>query len=144
MRKPGKKTISVLLVCSCILSGVILASAPVYMVHKINTNEELDTLLKLQFEDSEIAPAQIRTFTINVDSNFTRKVYRIKVPPSFSKTTFHHELNKKLYSYGFETPARVFFPNKDMNIYVVYEGSVIRTLRLISEIPSLPETSETN
>ena len=135
--KSGKKILTILLLIACILSGIILAATPPFKPNNISTNEELDSLIKLAFQEYGVPSDQIRTYPVEFDSTFSRKVYRIRVRPSFSKTSFHLALHQKFYPYGFDTPARVTFPEKDMNIYFTYRGTVLRTVRLISD-SSLP------
>lgn len=131
--KSPKKIISALLLIACILSGIILAYSPSYVSNNITTEAELDSLIQLSFEDAKLQSNQVRIFTVEMDSNFSRKVYRIQVPSSFSKTSFHLELHKRFYSIGLETPSRVVFPERDMNIYITNEGTVFRTLRFITD-----------
>ncbi|MDZ7657884.1 hypothetical protein [Fodinibius sp.] len=48
----------------------------------------------------------------------------------FSKTQFHAELNNALYPFGIQTPARVTFPQKNVDIQLSYKETVIRTISL--------------
>lgn len=134
-----KKIITSLLLIACILSGLVFSFTPAYIPSKISTETELDSLIKLSFEDASLLSDQIRTNSIKTDSSFSRKVFRIKVPPTFSKTSFHLELHKKFYSLGITTPARVVFPEENMNIYMVNDGTIFRTIQLITDNSLLTE-----
>ena len=59
-----------------------------------------------------------------------RSVYEIKVPPFFSKTSFHLALNHQLQIYNIESPAKVLFPEENMHIHLIYNGTIFRTIRL--------------
>lgn len=122
-----------MLLIACILSGIILASTPAYRAAHISTYAELDSLILDSFTKSSLSSEQFRTYTIDLDSSLTRKVYRVNVAPSFSKTTFHVHLHQRFYDYGIQTPARIIFPERDMNIYMSYEGTILRTIRLITD-----------
>lgn len=131
--KNGKKIVTALLAFACIISGIILASTPAPTFHRLENFGQLDSLLQHQFQESRILSPQVRTITISVDSNLTRKEFLIKVPSRFSKTLFHIHLDKKLTPYGLDTPARVHFPSRDMDIYLYYENTILRTLRLTTD-----------
>ncbi|MEX0721130.1 MAG: hypothetical protein WD059_10710 [Balneolaceae bacterium] len=132
-RKNGKKIITILLTLSCIISGIILAATPSPAIHKIQTVKELDSLITTHILNSQVNPQQVRVRDITVDSTFTRRMYRIRVPSRFSKTLFHLELHKNFRQYKMEVPAKVSFPERDMDIYLYNEGTVLRTIRLITD-----------
>ncbi len=131
--KSGKKIITALLLFACILSGIILAYTPPFVPNKISTGSELDSIIQLTFNEAGLERNQIRTYTVEIDTSFTRKVYRVRVPSSFSKTSFHVELHQRLYPLELTTPSSVTFPEKDMNIYIEHEGTIFRTIRLITD-----------
>lgn len=130
----GKKIITVLLALSCIVSGIILAASPSYKNYQIDTPQQLDSLLNIHFQNSLITPSQVRVSTISIDTIFTRKEYRVKVPSQFSKTLFHIDLHKDLNRYKINSPAKVLFPSRDMHIYINKEGTVLRTIHLTTDI----------
>lgn len=131
--KSPKKIITALLLVACVLSGIILAYTPTFIPNKITTETELDSLILLSFDQANFRNNQIRTFTVEMDSSFSRKVYRVRVSPSFSKTSFHLELHKRFHPLGLSTPSRVVFPERDMNIYIENEGTIFRTIRMITD-----------
>lgn len=122
-----------MLALSCVISGIILAAAPRHEEVYIKNTRQLDSLINDQIFQTEIRSPQIRVFQVPVDSSLYRKVYRIKVPSRFSKTMFHIDLNSALQKYGLETPAKLHFPEGDMDIYVYYDDSIQRTIRLITD-----------
>jgi hypothetical protein len=131
--KNGKIIITALLAFTCLISGIILASTPAPVIHRLENYRQLDSLIQEQFLESRIMNNQIRTFTVKIDSNLIRKEFRIKVPSDFSKTLFHIHLDRKLTPYGLDTPARVQFPSRDMDIYLYFQDTVLRTLRITTD-----------
>lgn len=140
--KPGKRILTILLVIACILSAIILTATPPVVEKKIYTHAQLDSLIQLSFTEASIRPDQIRAFDVEIDTSFSRKVYRIRVAPSFSKTSFHLKLHKRFYDLGLDTPTRVVFPERDMNIYFSYNDTIIRTVRLITDKSQVEEAIE--
>ncbi|MDR9415217.1 MAG: hypothetical protein RI564_02955 [Gracilimonas sp.] len=110
-----------------------MASTPAPVIHRLENYRQLDSLIQEQFLESRIMNTQIRTFTVKIDSNLIRKEFRIKVPSDFSKTLFHIHLDRKLTPYGLDTPARVQFPSRDMDIYLYFQDTVLRTLRITTD-----------
>jgi|AntRauTorcE11898_2_1112593.scaffolds.fasta_scaffold15517_2 hypothetical protein len=132
-KKNGKIVITALLAISCIVSGVLLAASPAYKNYKIENSQQLDSLLNVHIHNSLITPSQLQVSNIKIDTIFTRKEYRIRVPSYFSKTLFHIGLHKELNTFSIDTPAKINFPSRDMHIYVYSEGTVLRTLRLTTD-----------
>ncbi|WP_138430456.1 hypothetical protein [Fodinibius saliphilus] len=91
---------------------------------------QADSLIQTELSNFNIPQRQVRISTINVTPDFSRKSYQLGVPYQFSKTHFHAELNKRFHFYSVETPARVTFPQEDMDIHLVYKGTVIRSISL--------------
>lgn len=148
-RKKGKRIITVLLILSCIVSVIILVSSPSYKNYSLQNTQQLYSLLNVHIYNSLVTSEQISVSTINIDSSFARKIYRLRVPSRFSKTMFHIGLHKDLIKYDIEAPAKINFPSRDMHIYVYNEGTVLRTIHLTTD-PSLdtllvePTESELN
>ena len=133
--KPGKKTLTGLLVAACILSGIILAATPKPTLKTIRTEAQLDSLLRQSMLDQGISSSSIRNRVIKIDTSFSRKEYRVEVPPSFSKTSFHLKLHHTLLEYDMDCPARVTFPERDLYIYIANKNTIFRTIRLITSEP---------
>lgn len=129
MRK-SRLVLTILLFAACVLSTILLATAPPIHVNTITTEAEVDSLIELAFSDYGVNRTQYRVQTLSIDTAFSRKLYRIEVPPEFSKTSFHLRLQKTVSPFGLEVPANVYFPDKDMNIHILYNDTIWRTLRL--------------
>ncbi|PAU93617.1 hypothetical protein CK503_10705 [Aliifodinibius salipaludis] len=125
-----KKLIAILLLVSCFISGFILFSTSDKNTKRLSTLSQADSLIQQQFSSFNIPEDQISVGTTRVDSNFYRKTYFVGLPYRFSKTQFHAELNDALSPFGIRTPARVTFPQKNVNIQLSYRETVIRTISL--------------
>lgn len=123
------------------MSGIILASTPAYKNHTLESDAQLDEIILTHLKNASISADEISVYEVEVDSNLTRKIYYAEVPPSFTKTVFHVDLHKALYPFGFKTPTRVHFPERDMDLYIYGNNTVQRTIRLITV---KPDSSETN
>lgn len=134
-----KPLITVLLALSCIISVIILAATPVHKSINFDVNKDLDSLITSAFENEPLIGINYRRFNIEVDSLFTRTVYRVPVHPTFSKTMFHYHLHQALNKFEITSPAKVIFPDRDMNIYVYDNGTVRSTIRLITTKPKPKE-----
>lgn len=128
-----KKLIALLLLISCVVSGWLLFITPATESKQLHSFAETDSLLRRTLGDFNIQDDQIRSYNVEVDSAFTRKSYRISVPPGFSKTQFHATLQKELNPYSVSLPARVTFPERDMAIHFYFGDKVIRTVRLVTD-----------
>lgn len=100
---------------------------------RLNYKTELDSLLQLRFYQAGIKDEQISLYSIDVDTIFSRKVYRIEVPRGFSKTSFHFNLHKELFQYDMRVPGRIHFPERNMDLYIYGYDSILRTIRLITK-----------
>ena len=127
----NKKIILViLLIFACVSSTYLLISIPSTAPMHITSQEHLDEVIQQGLHEQGIANEHFRVYTAIQDSLFTRKVYQIDTPPSFSKTTLHYELHKLLHEYGVQLPGKVQFPEQDLHLYVKVNGTIFRTLRV--------------
>ncbi|HKJ34666.1 MAG TPA: hypothetical protein VKA34_22775 [Balneolales bacterium] len=125
-----KIIIIVLLLLSCFISIYLLLQIPDNNTSKLESLSQADTLIMRELHAFDIHQKQIHIWSVKVNKKFSRKIYDIALPPEFSKTFLHAELNRRLEQYGVQTPAHVYFPEKNMDIEIYYKGTVIRTLRL--------------
>jgi hypothetical protein len=129
--------ITILLALSCIASAVILGVTPAYNSFDDNSADNLDSLITSTLRDEPLIGSNFRRYNIQIDSTFTRTVFRVPVHPNFSKTMFHYALHKKLTKFEIDSPARVIFPEKDMYIYIYEDGTIKSTIRLITTEPNI-------
>ncbi|MEP0007013.1 MAG: hypothetical protein ABJ387_10055 [Balneola sp.] len=127
--------ITILLALSCIVSAVMLVATPSHKAIDYSAAENLDSLIASALSQEPSIGANFRRYDIEVDSNFTRTVYRVPVHPTFSKTMFHYTLHQTLSKLKIESPAKVLFPERDMNIYIYDNGTIRSTIRLITTEP---------
>ena len=125
-----KQLITVLLLISCAISVTILFSTANQPINSLQSVAQIDSLISKEFNRFNISEQQVSIATTRVDSNFYRKTYYVALPYQFSKTQFHAELNNTFHRYSVEAPARVTFPQQDVNIQLAYRGTVVRTISL--------------
>ena len=130
----GKRgLIVVLLVISCTLSIYLLWTTEPMPVNQLKSPRQLDSLLTDAFREFNIPNSRIRSQTIQIDSSFSRRRYIVEVAPDFSKTSFHYRLHERIWPYDAETIGNVYFPERDMQIHIAYNGTIHRTVFLYSE-----------
>jgi len=94
---------------------------------KLSSQSQLDSLILQAAYDFSLGP-NVRIQTIEVDSVFTRKNYRISVPPGFSKTSFHMHLHRKLYPFQAKIHGNVHFPERNLDLHILYNNTVHRSI----------------
>ena len=127
--------ITILLALSCIISAIIFVATPSQKSIDYSAAENLDSLIASALSNEPSIGSNFRRYDIEVDSNFTRTVYRVPVHPTFSKTMFHYSLHQTLSKLKIDSPAKVIFPERDMNIYIYDNGTIRSTIRLITTEP---------
>lgn len=125
-----KQLLLLLLLASCLASAWLLATAEGEPPRRLEDLAKVDSLLQADFREFYIRPEQVQSWQVSVDSTFSRRVYLVSLPGAFSKTQLHAEIHRTLNPWGVETPARVVFPQRDMEIQLVWRRTVVRTVRL--------------
>lgn len=128
--KTKKSLIALLLFISCIVSIFILTYLPGQANRKLHSFAQADSLIQNTFDQFHIAGNQVEISVIKVGPNLTRKSYSVRLPPGFSKTQMHAELNRMFYPFSVETPATVSLPEEDMLIQMAYKNTVFRSILL--------------
>ena len=132
-RHNQKKLIAILLFISCLFSTWLLFVSPANESRQFRSFTQADSLLQRTLSDFNIPEQQRSSSAVNVDSNFSRKTYRVTVPPSFSKTQFHAVLQNRLRPYQITLPASVTFPEQDMQIHLRFSSTIIGTIKLSTD-----------
>lgn len=122
-----------MLLAACSICSVILFTTGAVASRDLNSPAGLDSLVQQVISLHESKTNRIRYSSLKVDSSFSRSVTSIYTPPSFSKTTFHFDLQNRLQPYGIDLPGRVHFPGRDMDIHLLYQGTIWHTVRLVSD-----------
>ncbi|MDR8391753.1 divergent polysaccharide deacetylase family protein [Aliifodinibius sp. S!AR15-10] len=125
-----KRLIALLLFISCTISALILVYSEDTQSNELQTFAQADSLIVHTLQNFNVNRNQIRVRSIEVDSTLTRKKFTVDVPPRFSKTLLHAELNRTFHPLSVRTPARISLPEEHMVIQFVHMGTVIRTLSL--------------
>lgn len=114
----------------------------------LHSPSQLDSLIAQTTYDFRVPAEQIRVQTVAHDSLFQRKIYTIRVSPGFSKTTFHHHLNARLTPLNVSIYGAVEFPERNIELNLLYNSTVHRTIHIENEpdltpqpayIPRLPD-----
>lgn len=131
-----RKLIVLLLALSCLTALYLLLNSEPIESKKLTHSSQIDSLITQSFREFNIDREQVRKRSIEVDSTFSRNVYSVRVAPNFSKTTLHYTLQGELWPYNVRTAGRVHFPERDLNMHLLYNDQVIRTL-IIRNDPDL-------
>lgn len=121
-----------LLLFSVLITAFLLANSDPVQVKTLHSESQLDSLITDTFAEFRVTPQMIREQSVEVDSLFTRVIYSVRVPNSFSKTSFHLQLNKKLNPYRVDTNGVVIFPEEHLRIHLLSNHKVVRTVELLS------------
>lgn len=125
-----KQYIVILLLLSSVLAALLLwNSEPVDPV-KLTSPVQLDSMIVRTLNEFNIPETQIRTESVQIDSIFSRNIYTVFVSPLFSKTTLHFELKQHVWPYDVRTIASVEFPERHMNLHLLYENTIYRSLQI--------------
>lgn len=135
-----KVWIVVLLSTTCAVAFVLHWTLDPAPKQKLKNQQQIDSLITATIADFNIPLEQVRTITIEHDSLFHRKNYRVNVYPGFSKTSFHYTLHKKLYPLQIETYGKVFFPEKDLRLHLLYNDTIQRTVTIQTDSDLLLQT----
>jgi hypothetical protein len=111
---------------------------------RLTSFAQADSLIQAEFDDFNIQEQQIQITTTNIDSNLTRKTYHVRLPYTFSKTQFHAALNDRFHRYAVKTPARVTFPQQNVDIHLTFRGTVLRTISLQTDPELVAQRNQTS
>lgn len=145
----NKKGFIVLLLAICSLAaGLLHVHIDPKVSPVLSSVSQIDSLIAQTRYDFRINSDQISSRTVKIDSLFSRRIYTLRVPPGFSKTTFHHHLQNRLYPLNVETYGLVIFPDMDIDLHIAYNRTIFRTVQLRTDadladqpivIPRLPD-----
>ncbi|MEO1021736.1 MAG: hypothetical protein AAFW89_04280 [Bacteroidota bacterium] len=122
--------IAILLLIACLICSVLLV-LPTQVTHKkAISHTQLDSLIVRSLYLADIAPSSISEYVVQVDSTFSRSVFRVKVPQDFHSTSFHLILREKLKPYPVSTQAKIRFPENETTIFLYVEPTVIRSIQI--------------
>lgn len=125
--------IVLLLSVSCAISIYLFLVVEPVTVYNLHSSQQLDSLITQSFREFNISNAEVRTETVRIDSNFTRKEYQVQVEPAFSKTSFHYKLHERLLPYDVQTIGHVEFPERNLQVHVEYNETIQRTIYLYTD-----------
>jgi hypothetical protein len=122
-----------LLFFSCIAAAVLLLKMETPPRTQLTSTAQLDSLITLTLDEHNISQNRIRSRTVEIDSVFSRNLYTVRVPPDFSKTSFHYSLHHNLQPYRVQTIGHVQFPEQNLRIHLLVNDKVHRSVFLNSD-----------
>ncbi len=100
---------------------------------KLQRLSQADSLVLGTLSKFNIPKKHISIHFKRVDSSFTRKVYIVSVPLYFPKIRFHAALKAQFSRYNVTLPARIIFPDKNIDIQLYYQDTIIRTIKMVMD-----------
>ncbi|MFU8858805.1 MAG: hypothetical protein ACNA8K_00140 [Cyclonatronaceae bacterium] len=138
----SKKILIGFLVAACLAAGLLLMQGPVASDPALASLDTVDSLLSRELAYFNIPPNRIRITSEQAGGVFERKTYTIDVPSGFNKTYFHMELARRLMPVQIDLSGVIEFPDRILRLILLYENTVIRTIRInpVSEydLPTYP------
>ncbi|MEX1011423.1 MAG: hypothetical protein WDZ29_05115 [Balneolaceae bacterium] len=125
-----KRWVVWLLTASVTVSALLLLTWEPDPSRPLQSLDQVDSLITLNLNRFNIPSSQYRRNRIPIDSVRYRTEWNIDLPPQISRSHWHYELDRLLRPYGFETPARVHFPERDQKIYLAYGSNIVGTLSI--------------
>lgn len=123
-----KKYLVWLLLFSCIAAFIFFVNTEPPDKKYLRSVSQLDSLIAITLDQHQLTSAQVRVRTVEIDSLFSRRIYQIDIPASFSKTSFHYALHQNIWPYEATTVAQVQFPERNLRIHVLVNDTVHRSL----------------
>lgn len=128
MEYQKKKYLVWLLFFSCIAAFIFFLNTEPPDKKHLRSVSQIDSLITLTLNQHQLTSNQVRVRTLEIDSLFSRKIYQIEIPATFSKTSFHYALHQNIWPYEATTVAQVQFPERNLRIHVLINDKVHRSL----------------
>lgn len=130
----NKKKVLVALLFGC---SIIIVFLLYFELQQKDTQQnvavQLDSLINRELSLYNLPPRNIRTQTIQITPEFSRKIYSVRVPGGVSRTWLHAELAQKLHQSNVRTVGFVSFPERDITIQVAQGNTLVRTIHLLPD-----------
>lgn len=138
----SKKILIGFLLAACLAAGLLLMQRPAVSDPALTSLDTVDSLLARELAYFNVPPNRIRISSEPAGGVFDRKTYSIDVPSDFRKTYFHMELARRLMPVQIDLFGIIEFPDRILRLIVLYDNTVIRTIRInpVSEyeLPTYP------
>jgi len=128
MEYKKKKFLVWLLFLSCIAAFIFFLNTETPTKKYLRSVTQLDSLITLTIEQHQLTNNHVSVRTVEIDSLFSRMIYQIETPESFSKTSFHYALHQNLWPFEAITVAQVQFPEQNLRIHILVNDQVHRSL----------------
>ncbi|MCC5925137.1 MAG: hypothetical protein JJU41_01135 [Bacteroidetes bacterium] len=131
----SKYLIYALVLCN-IAAVLLLTTTGSNRVEVLESWTQLDNELLSFIQDFGHPPERVRIRTIEATPVLTRKTITIDINQGYPQTEFHRQLNRTLQRYGATTYANVSFPDRLSTIHILFDDTVVRTIRFQRSSPS--------
>lgn len=128
MEYPKKKILVWLLFFSCTTALIFFLNSEPPKKKYLRSISQIDSLITLTLDQHQLTSNQVSVRTVEIDSLFSRRIYQIEIPATFSKTSFHYALHQNIWPYEARTVAQVQFPERNLRIHVLVNNTVHRSL----------------
>lgn len=129
MKNSSVKLLILLGLC-VLVTGLLVAFMPVKTTKSFRDWEEMDNFLLRQVHDFGYRSDRVQSRTVHVNESFLRKVITVDIPSGFPQTVFHKQLADSLRGYGVTTYAVVHLPDPNLEIHVIVNNTVVRSIYL--------------
>ncbi|TNE70805.1 hypothetical protein EP331_11105 [bacterium] len=130
--KQKKIAIAAGLLISCLLMIYLLINTKTHEDVTLEDLAVIDSLIVNELSSYSIKNKQIKSKTVKT-GDFKRVNYEVRIPGKLSKTQIHTDIHYKLNELGISTPAKLKLPERDLNIFVYVDGTVIRSIQLVTD-----------
>jgi hypothetical protein len=124
----SKHLVFALLLCN-IVAGLLLATTKSDEREVVESWVQLDNTILEFIQDFSHPPHRVRIRSTEVNDRLTRKTITVDIGQGYTQTEFHRQLNRKMHRYGGTTYAIVSFPDRMATIHIVFDNTIVRTIR---------------
>ena len=122
-----------LLFVSVLLSSLLLWKSEPGVNKQLQSAAQLDSLISATIAEAGLSDQQLRKQRVEVDSLFSRSVYRVRVAPGFSKTTLHYTLQQAVWPYSVSTVGHVEFPSRTLYLHFMVNDNILSSVIVIDD-----------
>lgn len=128
-----RRWITGLLFASTLLASLLLWKSEPVIQKRLQSAAQIDSLLSTAFNEAGLTDEQLQKQTVQIDSLFSRNVYRVRVAPGFSKTTLHYSLQQAVWPYLVSTIGRVEFPARTLYLHFMINDNIISSVIVVDD-----------
>ncbi|KPP95160.1 MAG: hypothetical protein HLUCCA01_04560 [Bacteroidetes bacterium HLUCCA01] len=123
-----KKLLTLLFLCN-LAAVVLLLTTEAEESTPLSDWNQLDQLLLTTIQDFRQPPERVQIRTIDAHENLERKIITVDIAEGYPQTEFHRTVLQQVQQYRGGTYGLVSFPDQMLTIYIMFENTVVRTIR---------------